>query len=247
MINIKTSAEIAIMREGGLILAKILDQLASAAKPGLTTLDLDKLALELISTHNANPSFLGYDGFPASICTSINEEIVHGVPSGRRLKPGDLLKIDLGIIYKGFHTDSATSLVVGGNDSTKQRLIDVANQSLDIGISKARIGNTLGDIGHAIQTYVEGKGYNVIRDLVGHGIGKSLHEEPQVLNYGKAGTGAKLVMGMTLAIEPMVVAGKWPIKEQGLAFVTKDGSLAAHSEHTVAITDNEPLTLTSLK
>ncbi len=235
------------MKEGGQILAAILKQLVAAAKPGLTTESLDKLAAELISSHKAKASFLGYEGFPASICTSINEEIVHGLPSDRKLITGDVLKIDVGIYYKGYHTDTAATVIVGGDDDKeKNKLVNVTNEALRIGISKAKAGNTIGDIGAAIQNFVEANGFNVIRDLVGHGIGKDLHEEPQVLNYGPAGEGEILKPGMVICIEPMVVTGSHEIgeSEDGHTYVTADGGLAAQSEHTVAITDDKPLILT---
>ena len=248
MIKIKTEKEIQTMREGGKILAEILKKLEKAVKPGITTNDLEKLADELILSYGVESSFLGFDGYPNILCTSLNDEVVHGVPSGRVLKEGDLLKIDMGVLHRGFHTDSATTVLVGNKeDSVKRNLIQTTKEALEIGISKAKVGNTLGDIGVAIQKHVEDKGFNVIRDLVGHGIGRELHEPPQVLNYGKAGTGEKLVSGMVIAIEPMVVTGKWQIKngKDGYAFVTKDGGLSAHFEHTVAITNDGPVPLTT--
>jgi len=235
------------MKEGGRILAEILKKLSEAVKPGITTNKLEELAGELILSYGAESSFLGFDGYPNILCTSLNDEVVHGIPSDRVLKEGDLLKIDMGVLYKGFHTDSATTLVVGGRgDNIKNKLIQTTRESLEIGISKAKAGNTLGDIGAAIQKHIEDKGFNVIRDLVGHGIGRELHEPPQVLNYGKAGQGEKLIAGMVIAIEPMVVTGKWTIKngKDGYAFVTKDGGLAAHFEHTIAITNEGPFVLT---
>ncbi len=247
MVNLKTEKEIQVMKEGGKILADILRILEEAVKPGITTNDLEKLARELVLSYGVKSSFLGFDGYPNILCTSINDEIVHGLPSDRVLKEGDLLKIDMGVLHKGFHTDSAITVLVGNRgDLVKRNLIQTTKESLEIGISKAKAGNTLGDIGSAIQKYIEDRGFNVIRDLVGHGIGRELHEPPQVLNYGKAGQGEKLVAGMVIAIEPMVVTGKWGIKngKDGYAFVTKDGGLAAHFEHTVAITENGPLILT---
>jgi len=250
VISIKTKEEIEIMREGGKILAEILKKLSEAVKPGITTNDLEKLARELVLSYSVKASFLGYDGYPAVLCASINDEIVHGVPSDRVLKEGDLLKIDMGVLHKEFHTDSAITLLVGQcptlNVGHQQKLISVTKEALRIGISKAKVGNTLGDIGSAIQKYVEQNRFNVVRDLVGHGIGRELHEPPQVLNYGKAGEGEKLVEGIVIAIEPMVVTGDWKIKnsKDGFAFVTSDGGLSAHFEHTIAITDKGPLVLT---
>jgi len=245
-ISIKTQKEIEIMVEGGKILAEILRKLAETVKPGITTNDLEKLARELVLSHGVKSSFLGYDGYPAVLCTSINDEIVHGVPSDRVLKDGDVLKLDMGVLHRGFHTDSAVTVLVGGTDDQKNKLINVTKEALRIGISKAKVGNTLGDIGSVIQEFVEKNGFNVVRDLVGHGIGRELHEEPQILNYGEKGTGPELIKGMVIAIEPMVVTGDWKIKnsKDGFAFVTRDGSLAAHFEHTVAITEQKPIILT---
>lgn len=249
MINIKTQQEIEVMHKGGKILADILRKLSKAVKPGITTNDLEKLAKELVLSYGVKPSFLGYDGYPAVLCTSVNEEIVHGVPSDRILKNGDILKLDTGIFHKDFHTDSAITVLVGdveGAPLQAVKLINATKEALNIGTSKARVGNTLGDIGSAIQKYVEQNGFNVVRDLVGHGIGKELHESPQIPNYGKLGEGEKLQVGMVLAIEPMVVIGGWKIKnsKDGFGFVTKDGGLAAHFEHTVAITEQGPVILT---
>jgi methionyl aminopeptidase len=247
-IKIKTKEEIEIMREGGEILAKILAELSDAAKPGVTTEELDKLAGELVLKYKVKSSFLGHEGYPATLCASINDEIVHGLPSDKKLTEGDLFKIDMGVIHKGFHTDSAvTVIVIGGEiDSTKQKLLNVTKESLRIGISKAIIGNTIGDIGAAIQKYVEDQGFNVVLDLVGHGIGRELHEPPQIPNYGELGTGPKLKEGMVIAIEPMVVTGEGRYKEakDGFTFKTRDGGLAAHFEHTVAITADGPQILT---
>src|SRR3989338_5065242 len=227
---------------------EILKKISAAVRPGIATHDLEELARELILSYKVKSSFLGYDDYPAVLCTSVNDEIVHALPSERMLTDGDLLKIDTGIIYKNFHTDTATTLIVGEEaNQEKKDLIIVTRQSLEKGISKARPGNTLGDIGFAVQSFVESKGFNVVRDLVGHGIGRDLHEAPQVPNYGEAGKGEKLLPGMVIAIEPMVVTGSWKIKNSpdGYGFMTKDAGLAAHFEHTVAITENGPLILTS--
>ena len=248
MTYLKTEKEIQIMHEGGKILSEILKKLSEAVKPGIATNDLEELACELISTYNAKPSFLGFENYPSALCTSLNEEIVHGVPSERKLQKGDLLKIDTGILYKGFHTDSAITILIQGgeNESLKNKLLNTTREALQIGIKKAVIGNYLGDIGSAIQRFAEGRGFNVVRELVGHGIGKALHEWPQIPNYGKAGKGEKLLEGMTLAIEPMIVTGDWHIKDgqDGFSYKTKDGGLAAHFEHTIAITREDPLILT---
>lgn len=250
------------MAEGGKILASILKEITKAVKPGITTQDLDKLARELVfkpspfekglGKFGAKPAFLNYNGFPATLCTSLNDEIVHGVPSDRRLKKGDLLKLDMGILYKGFYTDSAVTVLVGSGLSLdkkillKKKLVKITRESLELGIKEAKIGNTLGDIGSAIQKYAEKFGFNVVQDLVGHGIGRELHEEPQIPNYGQPGTGSRIVEGMVIAIEPMVVTGDWKTKEgpDGFVFQTQDGGLAAHFEHTVAITEKGPRILT---
>ncbi len=254
MIVVKTQKEIEIMSEGGKILASILKDLTKAVRPGITTQDLDKLARELVFKFGAKPAFLNYNGYPATLCTSINDEIVHGVPSERKLQKGDLLKLDMGVLYKGFYTDSAVTILVGSGLAfdkktlLQKKLIKITRESLEIGIKEARVGKTLGDIGSAIQKYVEKNGFNLVRDLVGHGIGRDLHEEPQVPNYGKSGEGEKLKPGMVIAIEPMVVTGDWKTKEgpDGFVFQTKDGGLAAHFEHTIAITEKGPKVLTML-
>jgi len=232
------------MREGGKILADILHELSEAAKPGITTNSLDELARALLLKYSVEPSFLGYNGFPAVLCVSINDEVVHGIPSNRIIQKGDLVKLDMGIIHRGFHTDSAVTVLTGDRDKEKEKLINVTKEALKIGISKARPGNTTGDIGKAIQEYVEDQGFNVPRELIGHGIGKSLHEAPEVPNYGRKGEGTELSPGMTIAIEPMVLIGDWRVKEKGQVFYTHDGSMSAHFEHTIAVTDSSPLILT---
>lgn len=249
MINIKTKKEIEVMREGGKILAEILNRLTKRVEPGITTNDLEKLGRELILFFGVRSAFLGYEGYPAVLCTSINEEIVHAVPSERKLQAGDLLKIDTGIFYKNFCVDAAVSILVGGGGDSlelKKKMVAVSREALYRGIAEAKPGNHLGDIGAAIEKYVKEQGLNVIKDLVGHGIGRQLHEEPQIPNYGHAGRGPLLSAGMVLAIEPMIVTGDWRIKEgaDGYSFSTKDGGLAAHFEHTIAVTPNGPLTLT---
>jgi methionyl aminopeptidase len=236
------------MKEGGEILAKILKSLSQEVKAGMTTFDLEKMTRELVLSYGVEPSFLGYDGFPAVLCTSINDEIVHGVPSEDRvLKNGDVLKLDMGVCLNGLHTDSAVTVIVGEGDEEKKRLLRITREALEIGIAQARVGNTTGDIGAAIQEYVQKNGLEVIRDLVGHGIGENLHEWPQVPNFGKRGEGDELKPGMVIAIEPMVVTGKKRTKmgKDGFVFVTADKGLAAHFEHTVAITEKGPYVLTS--
>lgn len=251
--SLKSEKEIAIMGEGGKILAEILNELQKKVKIGIPTSDLESSAKELVFKFGARSSFLNYNGHPSVLCVSINDEIVHGIPSERILEKGDVLKLDMGVLYKGFHTDSAITVLVGAGGisfdkktSLKKKLIKVTKESLEVGIKEAQAGKTLGDVGFAIQKYVESEGFNVVRDLVGHGIGKELHEPPQVMNYGVPGQGEKLKPGMVIAIEPMVVTGDWKIKEgpDGFAYLTKDGGLAAHFEHTIAITEKGPLVLT---
>ncbi|MBZ9569363.1 type I methionyl aminopeptidase [Patescibacteria group bacterium] len=250
MISIKSKKEIEIMREGGKILAKIMKELEKMVRPGITTKKLDRLAESLILKYG-KCSFEGYNGFPTCLCTSINEEIVHGVPSNRILKEGDIISLDLGFFYKGFHSDMAVTLAVGKVKPELLKLIKVTKKALKRALRKVRPGNTFGDIGNSIQRYVEGQGFNVIRELCGHGIGKDLHEDPQVLNYGKRRTGPELVEGMTFCIEPMVSTGDFRIKkttpkqsklatgqENGYSYQTVDGSISAHFEHTVAVTKN---------
>lgn len=251
MIHLKTKEEIETMKQGGRILAGILKKLSDAVRPGITTWQLEERARELIKESGSQPAFLGFQGYPAVLCVSINEEIVHCLPSKRKLKEGDLVSLDLGIKYNGLNVDSAVTILIEPqkNDSQlelKKKLIKITKECLEKGIEAARIGNTIGDISWAIQKHAEENGFSAIRDLVGHGIGKNLHEEPQVPNYGKEGQGPELVEGMVLAIEPMLTAGSREIIEdkKTLAWKTKDGSLSAHFEHTVAITKNGPKVLT---
>lgn len=238
MLTLKSPKEIEIMAEGGKLLAGIMKELEKQVRPGITTKFFDELAEELIFKCGGEPNFKGEDGFPATICTSVNEEIVHAVPSGRILKEGDVLSLDIGMKYKGYHSDMAVTVGVGQISPEAQRLIRVTKKALKRGIKKARLGNTLGDIGNTIQRYVESQGFSVVRELCGHGIGKELHEDPQVLNYGKRNKGLKLQEGMVFCIEPMVTAGDWRIKKSkdGQGFETKDGSLSCHFEHEIAIT-----------
>lgn len=247
MITVKTKEEIEIMTQGGKILTKIMERLKEQVEPGIKTSKLNETAKGLILKYGVKASFKGYEGFPAVLCTSINEQIVHGIPSERILKTGDIISLDLGIFYRGFHVDMALTLPVGKISKEAQKLIEVTKEALRIGTEKAKPGNTFGDISHAIQKYVKGEGFNVIRELTGHGIGRDLHEDPQILNYGKKGTGPKIKEGMTFCIEPMVTTGDWRIKETDRAFETKDGSLTAHFEHTIAITKEGYQVLTGLK
>jgi len=238
MIKIKTKKEIQIMEEGAKILAKIMKELEKKVKPEIATNELNKAAEGLIFKSGAKPSFKGYEGFPASLCVSINEEIVHGVPSKRKLKEGDIVSLDLGLLYKGFHSDMAITLPVGKVDFETKRLIKVTKKALRIGTKKVRAGNKIGAIGNTIQRYIEDQGFNVVQDLCGHGIGRNLHEDPQILNYGKRREGSVMKEGMVLCLEPMVTVGDWQIKKggDGFVFVTTDNSLSCHFEHEVLVT-----------
>jgi methionyl aminopeptidase len=249
MIYLKSSTEIEKMRKAGRIVAETLAKLEELIKPGITTKELDRVAEEYIIRCGARPSFKGYHGFPASICASVNEEVVHGIPGERVLQEGDIISVDCGAFYEGFHGDAARTFPVGKITPIAQKLIDVTRESFFKGIEHAVIGKRIGDISHAIQSYVEANGFSVVRDYVGHGIGKEMHEEPPVPNYGKPGRGPKLVKGMVLAIEPMVNLGVYAVKEKsdGWTVVTYDGKLSAHYENTIAILDNGPELLTLLK
>jgi methionyl aminopeptidase len=257
MIKIKTPEEIAIMAEGGKILAKIMTELEKKVQPGIATEELNRLAESLILKSGGKCSFKGYKDsngysvipFPACLCTSINEEIVHAVPSERILKEGDIISLDLGIFYKGFHTDMAITVPVGKVPFEVQRLIRVTKKALKRAIKKVRPGNTFGDIGNTIQRYVESQGLNVVRDLCGHGIGRELHEEPQILNYGKRHTGPELAEGMVFCLEPMVTVGDYKIKRSpyGHGYETADSSLSCHFEHTMAVLKDGCQILTDLE
>lgn len=247
MILIKSSEEIALMQEACRIVAETLESLRAAVSPGVSTGELELYAEELIMKKGGTPAFKGYRGFPASICTSVNEQVVHGIPSpSRKLIGGDIVSIDLGVNYDGFFGDAAFTLPVGEIDGQAGRLIRVTEESLMAGIAQAVEGNRVSDISHAIQSHVEASGFSVVRTFVGHGIGRHLHEEPQVPNFGPPGRGARLARGMTLAIEPMVNAGDWRVRilDDGWTAVTADGSLSAHCEHTVLVTGGEPEILT---
>lgn len=234
------------MKEANRIVAEILEALRDKVRPGVTTEDLNVFAEEKVKEKKAKSAFKGYRGYPKALCTSINSQVVHGVPSKTPLKEGDLLSIDFGVYYKGFYGDAAITVPVGRISSEAMRLKEVAEASLYAGIEKAYPGNRLSDISYAIQNLVEGNGFSVVREFVGHGIGRSLHEEPQVPNFGRPGLGIRLKAGMVLAIEPMINAGgsEVNILRDGWTAVTKDGSLSAHFEHTVAITEKGPLILT---
>ena len=237
VIPIKTPEKIAIMAQAGQILAKIIRELKDEVKPGLTTQELDKLAEELILKSGSKPAFKGYRGFPASLCTSINEEIVHAVPSKRKLNEGDILSLDLGIIYQGFYSDMAVTLPIGSISPEARQLIQITEKALRKAIARVKPGKTIGDISFAIQKHVQAQGFQVVRQLCGHGIGRQLHEKPDIPNFGQQHKGPELKTGMVLALEPMVVIGQPGIKKapDGFGYQTADNSLSAHFEHTVAV------------
>ena len=246
-VTIKSEREIQLMRESCRILAEVHAQLGEAIRPGISTWDIDALGEKLIRSYGCVPNFLNYNGYPASICVSVNDEVVHGIPTKERiLKEGDIVSLDAGLIYKGYHSDAARTYPVGQISSEAAQLIEVTRQSFFEGIKYAKAGNHLHDISNAIDAYCTKFGYGVVRDLVGHGIGTSLHEEPQIPNFRQWRKGIKLRPGMTLAIEPMVMAGSDEILEldDGWTIITEDGSRAAHYENTILITENEPEILT---
>ncbi|MDF2520638.1 MAG: map [Clostridia bacterium] len=248
MISIKSAKEIELMRVAGKIVAETHEVLKEAIKPGITTKELDIIAEEYIRKCGALPAFKGYYGFPASICSSVNSQVVHGIPGPVVLKEGDIIGIDIGTIYQDYYGDAARTHGVGKISSDAQRLIKVTEESFFAGIKYAREGNRLSDISHAIQAYAESYGYSVVRDLVGHGIGRKMHEDPQVPNYGLPGRGPRLAAGMALAVEPMINQGKYAVKtlSDGWTVVTADGSLSAHYENTIIITKEAPELLTLL-
>jgi len=246
MVPLKSEEDLEMLRKSGRILARIMRQLQRAVKVGISTQEIDNLAGELIHGEGVLSAFKGYRQFPAYICTSVNEEIVHGIPSQRRLQDGDILSLDLGINYKGYFTDAALTLALGKIEPRSRKLVQVAKEALAQGIKKARPGNNLFDISYAIQNYVEQHGFSVVREFVGHGIGRSLHEEPEIPNFGRPHQGLLLKSGMVFAIEPMINMGGWQlrIQDNGWTAVAEDGLPSAHFEHTVAITDKGPQILT---
>ncbi len=249
MIVLKSSRELALMRQAGRIVAQVHEAFREVVRPGISTLDLEKVASHIIEQEGAIPSFKGYRGFPASICASINEEIVHGIPTPRRvLEEGDIISLDVGAIYKGYQGDAAITLPVGEVDEEVRRLLQVTQDALKAGIAQSRAGKRLGDISAAIQRHAEVNGFNVVREYTGHGIGQKMHEDPQIPNFGQPNRGPRLRPGMTFALEPMVMAGDWRTRtlSDGWTVVTADGSLSAHFEHTLAVTDGEPEILTKL-
>jgi len=253
MISIKTDEELELMAEAGARLAHVMAELKKFSRIGVKTKEIDSEAKRLIEEAGCKPAFLGYTPggagkpYPASICTSVNEGVVHGLPSSYELKDGDILKLDLGLIYHGLYSDMAVTLGIGGITKADEKLISVTREALEKGISTAKSGNTLGDIGHAIETHVKANGFSVVQLLTGHGIGRELHEDPYVFNYGKPGEGKKLWPGMVLALEPMVSAGGSRVKQlKDDSFITADKSHAAHFEHTIAITEKGPKILTEI-
>lgn len=246
MIEVKNKEQLDRMRSAGRIVAEVLEIMKEMVKPGVSTEELDKAAEDHIRSYGAIPAFKGYHGFPATLCTSINEEVVHGIPGLRALKNGDIISIDCGALYHGYYGDSAITLSVGDISEDNKRLLKVCDESLKLGIAQAWKGNRLFDISHAIQSYVERNGMSVVRDYVGHGIGTKMHEEPQLPNFGKPGRGPRLEVGMVLAIEPMVNLGGYDVEtlEDEWTVVTKDRRASAHFEHTIAITENGPEILT---
>lgn len=246
MIILKTKREIEVMRKAGRLVAQSHELVRKYIKPGVTTKELDQLVEEFLRSQNAIPTFKGYGGFPFSICASVNEEVVHGFPTGRKLVEGDIVSIDIGATFEGYVGDSAKTFYVGEVEDEKRRLVEATRQSFYEGIKFAKTTYRLSDISHAIQTFAESQGFSVVRDYVGHGVGKNMHESPQIPNFGKPGKGPRLQEGMVLAIEPMINAGTYHVKvlDNDWTVVTVDGRPSAHYEHTVAITDGEPELLT---
>ena len=247
MIVLKTSRELALMRQAGRISAGALRIAGESIEPGITTAEIDKIAYDYILSQGAKPNFLNYNGFPATACISINDEVIHGIPSKSRvIKEGDIVSLDLGAVFEGYHGDNAATFACGDISAEAKRLIDTTRESLYKGIEMAVFGNRVSDISNAIQQYVEARGYSVVRDFIGHGVGASLHEAPEVPNFGKPGRGPRLVPGMTLAIEPMINMGTHAVKvlNDGWTVKTADGKLSAHFEHSIAITKDKPLILT---
>jgi methionyl aminopeptidase len=246
MVALKSPREIQTMRQSGKITAAVLVELMAAARPGTTTAQLDAMAEKGIRDRGGIPTFLGYRGFTGSICASVNDEVVHGIPGSRVLRDGDLLSIDIGTTLDGYVSDSAVTVAVGNISTQARRLMDVTQESLTAGIAAMQKGNHVGDIGAAVQAHAQKHGFGVVRELVGHGVGREMHEEPQVPNYGRAGTGPQLRTGLVLAVEPMITQGSHEVEilKDGWTVVTADGKLSAHFEHTIAVTDEGPRILT---
>ncbi len=246
-VSIKSAREIALMRESGRILAEVHERLGEEIKPGISTYEIDQIGEKMIRGYGCTPSFLNYNGYPASICVSVNDEVVHGIPSKKLiLKEGDIVSLDAGVIWKGYHSDAARTHAVGKISKEAQDLIDATRQSFYEGLKMAKSGNHLNDISKAIDFYISSFGYGIVRDLVGHGVGSDLHEDPQIPNFAQRRRGVKLRPGMTLAVEPMINMGGWKVEwlDDDWTVVTKDGSLSAHYENTILITDGEPEILT---
>lgn len=246
-VTIKSAREIELMRESCKLLARVHQELEQAIRPGMSTLDIDRMGEKMIRDMGCIPNFKNYNGYPASICVSVNDEVVHGIPSATRiLQEGDIVSLDAGLIYKGYHSDAARTHAVGQVSAEKQKLMEVTKQSFFEGIKMAKAGNHLYDISNAIDAYVSGFGYGIVRDLCGHGIGTHLHEDPQIPNYAQKKRGIKLVPGMTLAIEPMINMGTWEVKwlDDRWTVVTADGAPSSHYENTILITEGEPEILT---
>jgi methionyl aminopeptidase len=242
----KSPAELAKMRTASQVVAQVLEELMAMVAPGISTADLDAAAESKVRAAGAEPAFKGYHGYPATLCASVNEQVIHGIPSKTALKSGDIVSLDMGVKMNGYYGDSAVTVAVGTVGDDVARLLRVTQEALDRGIAQVKVGGRVSDIGHAIQAHVEAHGFSVVREFVGHGIGAALHEEPQIANYGEPGRGPRLAEGMTLAIEPMVNMGRAGVKvlSDGWTAVTKDSSLSAHFEHTVAVTKDGPLVLT---
>lgn len=250
MLCIKNQSALKIMAEGGRLLASCMEMLENSIKPGMSTLELDKLAYKYIISNGAKPSFLGMYGFPKTLCISVNEEVIHGIPKGNKIiREGDLVSVDGGVFLKGFHTDMARTFTVGQVSEEKQLLVERTKQSFYEGMRFARVGNRVSDISHGVQEYIEKFGYGIVRDFTGHGVGRDLHESPEIPNFGPAGRGTRIVNGMTLAIEPMINLGteKVTVLADGWTTVTLDGKASAHYENTVAVIDGEPVILTDPK
>lgn len=249
MIYYKTNEEIEGIRKSCLLVSKTLAEVARHVRPGVTTLELNKVVDEFIRDHHGLPAFLGYRDFPKSACISVNEEVVHGIPNDYVLKDGDIVSVDCGALLDGYFGDSAYTFAVGEISDEKKRLLRITKESLDVGVQQARVGKRIGDIAAAIQDYVQAKGYSVVRELVGHGVGKSLHEDPQVPNYGKRGSGTKIQEGLVIAIEPMINAGKKDVytADDKWTVITEDGKPSAHFEHTVAVKKSGPEILTTFE
>ena len=248
MITLRSAKEISDMKAACKLSAEALALAGSLVAPGVTTREIDAKVKKFITSHGAKPSVLGYGGFPGSACISINEQIIHGIPGDRVIEEGDIVNVDVGAFYKGYHGDNAATFGAGKVSPAAQKLMDATRESLLAGIEAAQPGNRIGDIGHAVETYVTERGYSVVRDFIGHGVGHELHEDPEVPNYGRAGHGPRLTPGMTIAIEPMVneFGSQVEILKDGWTVITKDGGLSAHFEHTIAITASGPVILTAL-